>query len=84
MRVGSVLLVDGATEASSLAEVVGTGPVLVVLVHDNELTVGLGDSIIDAAGSDTDVEVLVVDVELGSEGHFIFVVFLSGELKFQG
>ena len=63
---------------------VGTGPVLVVFVHDNELTVGLCDSFIDTAGSNTDVEVLVVEVELGGEGHFIFVVFLGGELKFIG
>ena len=84
VRVGPVLFVDGATEASSLADVVGTGPVLVVFVHDNELTVGLCDSFIDTAGSNTDVEVLVVEVELGGEGHFIFVVFLGGELKFIG
>lgn len=35
MRVGSALLIDRATEASSLADVVSTGPVLVVLVNDN-------------------------------------------------
>lgn len=84
VRVGPVLLVDGATEASGLAEVVGTAPVLVVLVHDNELTVSLGDGFIDAACTNTDVEVFVVEVDLGSEGHFIFVVFLGGELKFRG
>jgi len=81
MRVGSALLIDRAAEASSLADVVSTGPVLVVLVNNNELAVGLGDGFVEAGGSNADVEVFVVNVELGGERHFIFVVFVGGKLK---
>jgi len=80
MRVGSALLIDRAAKASSLADVVSTGPVLVVFVNDNELTVGLGDGFIEAGSSYADVEVFVVDVELGGERHFIFVVFVGGKI----
>ena len=74
-------MVHRKPNTSSLFEAVNTSPVFIVLVIKSDLAVSLGGCIFDTLGSNTEVPVLVVQVEFGSEGQFLFLVFLGCQLK---